>query len=220
MAMSAFVKVATSMVTNTDSRKALKNILIAVIIVFSLIFVIIGGFIATFIGLLTGTNDYSNNADFTGDTNAEIAWNYFISQGCNEYATAGILGNLKQESGLDPTIEQGGGGPGRGIAQWTYGGSRWDGLMVMATEQGTEWTSLETQLAYIWYEFSGAEKRCYQILTRDYGGIDTFKNAESIEWATKAFERSYERAGKPNMSARIQYAYEFYSYYSGGDDDE
>ena len=38
---------------------------------------------------------------------------------------AGIIGNLDQESGMDPTISQYDGGPGRGIAQWSTGG-RWD----------------------------------------------------------------------------------------------
>jgi len=154
-------------------------------------------------------------ADFTGNDNAEIAWNYFISMGCNEYAAAGILGNLEQESGIVPTMAQAG-GSGRGIAQWTFGESRWNGLLDYAEQQGKDWTSLEVQLQFIWYELSGGDSTTASILNRNYGGITGLKNAKSIEWAVEAFEKSFERAGTPNMSARIEYANYYYNLFSNG----
>ena len=78
------------------------------------------------------TPEYPTKSDLSGDTNAEKSWNFFISKGCNEYAAAGILGNLKQESGIEPNKQQYDGGVGRGIAQWTYNEGRWDGLITMA----------------------------------------------------------------------------------------
>lgn len=35
-------------------------------------------------------------------TNSEIIWNYFKSKGLNDFAVAGLMGNLKAESNLDP----------------------------------------------------------------------------------------------------------------------
>lgn len=150
------------------------------------------------------------SGDFSGDTNAAIAWNYFISKGCNAYAAAGILGNLQREApGIVPTMAQSG-GPGRGIGQWEIYSDRWNGLVTFAEQRGSDWTALEIQLEYIWYELNGGDPTTVRILNNNYGGITRFKNAQSIEWATEAFEKSFERAGIPNMSLRIQYAYTFY----------
>lgn len=155
--------------------------------------------------------------DLTGEENAEIAWNYFISQGCNEYAAAGILGNLEQESpGIVPTMAQLEGGLGRGIAQWEINSSRWNGLLAFAQQQGKDWTSLEVQLQYIWYELNGGDSTTAYILVKRYGGITSFKNAESIQWAVEAFEKSFERAGIPNLSGRIENANYYYNLFSKG----
>lgn len=160
------------------------------------------------------TLEYPSTGDFSGSDNVEIAWNYFISQGCNEYATAGILGNLGQESaGIVSDYEQSG-GLGRGIAQWEIGSGRWNGLISLAETKGCEWTEIEVQLEYIWYEFNGGDSTTLSILNRSYGGISNFKNAESIEWAVEAFEKSFERAGTPMMEKRYQYAYEYYNLYA------
>lgn len=155
----------------------------------------------------------NTESDFSGESNSEIAWNFFIGKGCNSYAAAGILGNLQQESGIDPTRAQENGGVGRGIAQWTIGGTRYNGLISYSSTLGYEWTSLKAQLEYVWFELNGGDSTAYSILCKHYGGIENFKNAESIEWAVEAFEKSLERAGKPNISTRVQYAYAFYSAY-------
>ena len=34
--------------------------------------------------------------------NAKIIWNYFKKKGLNEYAIAGLMGNLKAESNFNP----------------------------------------------------------------------------------------------------------------------
>lgn len=149
-----------------------------------------------------------------GSTNAEIAWNYFKSLGFNDYATAGILGNLEQESGIDPLKYQSN-GPGRGICQWEVGG-RFELLCAFANSKGTDWTDMKTQLDFLWYELNGGDATTKSILDRNYGGINGLKNASSIEWAVEAFEKSFERAGTPRMSTRISYAYSYYNTYSKG----
>src|SRR5215472_13538310 len=63
--------------------------------------------------------------DLALSPNAQTAYEYFVGQGLTSFQAAGIVGNLEQESNIDPTIKQFGGGPGRGIAQWSAGG-RWD----------------------------------------------------------------------------------------------
>src|SRR6185312_11660983 len=91
-------------------------------------------------------------------SNEQTAFNYFVNKGMTKIRAAGIIGNLDQESGMDPTIKQYGGGPGRGIAQWSVGG-RWDTysqdnvVWYAANKDGglSRW-SLQAQLDFIWYE--------------------------------------------------------------------
>ena len=59
----------------------------------------------------------------SGD-NPEKAFNYFKGKGLTDIQAAAIVANLIAESGVKPKSNQGGGGPGRGIAQWTAS-ERW-----------------------------------------------------------------------------------------------
>ena len=45
----------------------------------------------------------------TGNDNLEKIYNYFLGKGLTDFQAAGIVGNISQESGGDPTIVQGGG---------------------------------------------------------------------------------------------------------------
>ena len=155
------------------------------------------------------TPAYPDNADFTGDSHAEVAYNFLRSQGCTRECAAAILGNLQQESGINPDSRQPG-GPGRGICQWEEGGGRFEALSALAAQEGKEWNDLSVQLRFMWDELNGGDSTCLYILNRDYGGIENLKNATDIGWAVEAFEKSFERAGMPMMEKRIQYAYEFY----------
>ena len=50
------------------------------------------------------------------NANSRVAFDYFLGKGLTAVQAAGIVGNLMQESNVDPTAVQPG-GPGRGIAQ-------------------------------------------------------------------------------------------------------
>src|SRR5438105_13835498 len=76
-------------------------------------------------GPLPGESIGQDEEAITENANDKIAFDYFLGKGLTAVQSAGIIGNLDQESGMDPTISQFGGGPGRGIAQWSAGG-RWD----------------------------------------------------------------------------------------------
>src|SRR6478609_2670597 len=98
----------------------------------------------------------------TAFANDKPAFDFFIGKGLTNFQAAGIVGNLDQESGVNPSSVQAG-GPGRGIAQWSVGG-RWDStaggnnVLAYAASQGKSATSLSLQLDFIWLEltkFSG-----------------------------------------------------------------
>ncbi len=143
--------------------------------------------------------DTSSRPLVTENKNDGIAFEYFVSKGLSDVQAAGIIGNLDQESGMDPTIWEYGGGPGRGIAQWSAGG-RWDSdgqdnVVWYASKHGGNAWSLGTQLDFIWYELT----------TFDYG-LAKLKAANDVTAATLAFMTYYEICGACNSSNRIAHA--------------
>ena len=144
------------------------------------------------------------------DANNQVAFDYFVGKGLTAVQAAGIVGNLDQESGMDPTISQSGGGVGRGIAQWSAGG-RWDtdtndNVAWYAGQEGASADSLDLQLDFIWYElqtFSGY-------------GLASLRAATTISAATVAFQNDFEGCGECDESQRIAYAEAAYSDFASG----
>ncbi|USN96575.1 MAG: hypothetical protein H6797_00010 [Candidatus Nomurabacteria bacterium] len=100
-----------------------------------------------------------------GKDNLEKILTFFMQHGLTLAQASGIAGNFMAESGLDPTIIQGGGhaqsgsgyspvsGVGFGLAQWTSGG-RQTGLVQETQQLGVDVTDLGGQLSYAWKELS------------------------------------------------------------------
>jgi hypothetical protein len=131
--------------------------------------------------------------------NDKAAYDFFVGKGLANFQSAGIVGNLDQESGVDPTAVQYGGGPGRGIAQWSVGG-RWDthandNVVWYAGTKGADRWSLSLQLDFIWYELT----------TRGYG-FSELKATTNVTDATVVFMQKYEICGACNQSQRVTYA--------------
>ena len=157
-----------------------------------------------------GTPSDGTSPDISGISDTATAvWKFFTGKGYSNHATAGIMGNLQQESSMNPTRKQSGGGPGRGIAQWTVNSGRYNGLVAHAKSKGKDWTDLQSQLEWIDLELAGKDSTTASKLKK-YGGLDGFKKASDYKWAVEAFEKSFERAGKPNYANRYKYAQNYY----------
>lgn len=165
-------------------------------------------------------------ADFSGNSNAEVVWNFCMSQGFSKQAAAGVIGNMQQESGVDPAACQGGGGPGRGLLQWEAGSGRFSDLCAFASERGTEWTDIQAQLLFFVSEapaqfdaFTGNGVYTYpngaQAWIAEKMTFDQFKAITDLPWATEAFERVYTRGSVPMMEKRIAYARSAYDQFGG-----
>ncbi len=142
-----------------------------------------------------------------GNTNAEKVFNYLIGYGFTEQAAAGVIGNLMQESGVNPNSKQLGGGPGRGIMQWGTGpgsGGRWDALVAWASSSGKDPWKLDTQVEWMMKEM------------RSYGTLSRLKGVTDVKKAVQIFEREMEKAGTPNYPRRYQYAADALSSFGGG----
>jgi hypothetical protein len=149
--------------------------------------------------------DTTREALSTPFANDKPAYDYFVGKGLTNFQAAAIVGNLDQESGVNPTINQSGGGPGRGIAQWSAG-ARWDttpgdNLVAYAAMQGMPTSSLTVQLGFIWYELE---------MFPQYG-LAGLHAATNVTAATAAFEDDFEGcvyANFPvcNLPQRVTYA--------------
>jgi hypothetical protein len=155
-------------------------------------------------------SDYPPEHSEAAGTNArQTAFYYFVSKGLTKAQSAGIVGNLVQESSVIPTSVQYGGGPGRGIAQWSVGG-RWDriskdNVTSFAAARGVSRWALTTQLDFIWYELE----------TVGGYGLPALRATTTISGATVAFERDYEVCGTCSQTKRIAAAQQVYNDYAG-----
>ncbi len=160
--------------------------------------------------LQTGKITTSSSSKVSGNSTEAQIWNFFKSQGLSDSATAGIMGNLQQESGLSTTAVNKSSGA-TGIAQWM--GGRLNNLKSYAKSVGTAWTDLNTQLEWLWKELNGADSTTKAILNK-YGGISGF-NQMNASQSAKVFEEAFERSGGSALSKRQSNAQSFYNRYSG-----
>ena len=138
---------------------------------------------------------------------ADVVWRMLKAEGFSEESIAGVLGNLQQESGVDPTAMQAG-GVGRGLAQWSQGG-RWDNgsnsLIAFSSGRGLDPWDARTQVQFIVYEMD-------YVLT----GFDTemFKDMTDVVAATVYFHDIFEASADSDefvRSVRGGYALQWYS---------
>lgn len=142
-----------------------------------------------------------------GNNNAEKVYNQLIAEGFTPEAASGVIGNLMQESGVDPTKKQDGGGPGRGIMQWGTGkgsGERYDRLTKWAEKNGKDPLALETQYQYMMMEM------------RERGTYGRLKGIKDVNKATDLFEKEMEQAGTPMMENRYKFAQSALKQYGSG----
>jgi MYXO-CTERM domain-containing protein len=155
----------------------------------------------TFSGCLGPPQTVDETAEGLGTAfaNDKPAFDFFVAKGLKNFQAAGIVGNLDQESGVNPASVQFGGGPGRGIAQWSVGG-RWDtsandNVLTYAKIQGESSGSLNLQLEFIWYELN----------TFGYG-FSQLEATTNVTDATVVFMDKYEICGTCAQTQRISYA--------------
>jgi hypothetical protein len=157
-----------------------------------------------------GSVDDKSLSEAALSSGGHTAFNFFVGKGLTKAQAAGVIGNLVQESGVNPTSVQYGGGPGRGIAQWSVGG-RWDrdrddNVTWYASVHGESRWALATQLDFIWYELE----------TFGGYGLSGLRSSADLTQATIVFQDRFEGCGQCDQSRRIQDAQQALSAYGGG----
>ena len=140
----------------------------------------------------------SQPSEESGDDQIYSIYNQLIGGGLTPDAAKGVLANIAVETAytFDPTIEQQGGGPGRGLVQWESGG-RFDtdpiNLQSFAEENDRDWRDTSTQVDFILYELDNHP---------EYKKLKAQLNEADSTAATQLFLEKYEKAGKPKAEER------------------
>ena len=135
-------------------------------------------------------------------SNENIVWDYLIEQGYSAIQVAGIIGNMYQESGVNPSRNESN-GIGFGLVQWSFG--RRQQLESYASSRGKSASDIYVQL-----EFLVKELREGKQLRGTYA--EQFANPYSVDQATEAFCWGFERPHKDhaNMANRKKQAWAAY----------
>ena len=137
------------------------------------------------------------------------AYRFFKSQGYDDVATAGILGNLKQEHGFKTTnaplsYNSGHEVGGLGLCQWTYG--RAERMKEFAYRTDREYTDASAQLEFIMHEIH--DRGYYMVSPENMNG---FSDPGS---AAIHFNNHYESG---TNGRRAAFAYDYYERIATGD---
>ena len=146
--------------------------------------------------------------------NATEFYSYFNSKGFTIESVAGMLGNLQQESNINPGMKQtASASSGWGLIQWTPSRN----LTDYATAHGTNWATGEIQTQLMWDEIIngyGGQWIPKPSLGYNYTGAEFSKLIDVAE-ACKAYLYERERAGVAALSNRLTYASKWYEYLTG-----
>ena len=148
----------------------------------------------------------------------KVIWDFFKSQGLNDYGIAGLMGNLYAESGLKPTNLQNtyekklgytdaeytaavdqklytnfvNDSAGYGLAQWTYYSRKQD-MLTFHTKKGKSIGDLNTQLEFLVHELTTSYKSSVW---------EVLKSAKSILEASNAVLLKFERPADQSTSVQ------------------
>jgi hypothetical protein len=172
------------------------------------------------------TNSGSNNSPTLGspttpgDLNSsnEVANAVFSTLkglGFTNEAACAVIGNMVQESGLNPKAVNSSSGA-TGLCQWL--GGRLTGLKNYASSKGKDWTDVATQTEWAWLECEGKDSTTKSLLDKNCGGPDAYKKLTDIEKAVDLWRKCFERCGEheANDAKRLKAAKDYLAQVSSG----
>ncbi len=162
-----------------------------------------------------------------GGTAQEKVWYAVRKAGYSEEAAAGVLGNIENESGFNPSAIEGGSGIGFGLAQWSY--DRRVLIEAYAASKGASASDIDIQIEFLIAELTpgggAGGYAAYQLggfSSTAYDGKayteDDFKNG-TPEVAAMAFMALWERPSYDSsinhMEKRKADARKYYEQFKG-----
>ena len=159
-----------------------------------------------------GTDVYLTQSQM--ENNAKLFKQYFQSKGVTLESICGMLGNIEQESGLNPGVKQNTStSSGWGLIQWT------------PSTVLTDWCNT---YGYTWYDGDVQCLRIWSEGTNEMGAGGTFIPTEeypytwsefcsltNVDEATNGYRYERERAGDEKLENRLEYARKWYDFLKG-----
>lgn len=147
--------------------------------------------------------------------NAYMVWQYFVALGFTAEAIAGLLGNMQQESTINPGRWQGGHGPGYGLVQWDPA----SGWFNYASAHGIDTNDADQNGEGQCQCINDCVSEGQWLPNTGHGYTYTwaeFSQLTNVSEATQAFCWQYERPGTPMMQNRLDYADYWYARITSG----
>ena len=148
------------------------------------------------------------------ENNAKLFNQYFQAKGVTLEAICGMLGNIQQESGLNPGIKQKAStSSGWGLIQWTPSTV----LTDWCNAYGYTWYDGDAQCLRIWSEGTqemGAGGSFIPTTEYPYTWSE-FCALTNVDEATKAYLYERERADTEKLEKRLEYARKWYEFLEG-----
>lgn len=137
----------------------------------------------------------------TTDTgNIATAYNYFVKKGLTAIAASAIVGNMKQESTVNPLALNSKSG--------AYGLAQWLGSRLTLLKERSNYATMDVQLDYYWWELNHTETDALNVL-KSYTG----SNASQL---AIQYGQVFERYGDGEEGSRGKYAADIYKQYGNG----
>lgn len=165
------------------------------------------------------------NGAALGPVEMQVA-SFLLGKGLDPVQVAAIMGNMKAESGMDPTSMEAN-GSGIGLCQWSHG--RAQALKDYAASLDRDWREPDVQLDFFWEHdiFQDDWSGSYRVSggyddpspapgTRVHGSRPGFMAATTVRDATEQFCYGWEKPGFPRIDRRVAFAESFYAALASG----
>lgn len=158
-------------------------------------------------GIDSGKTQYTDNS-----VQRQVYDLLYYKMGLTDKQAWAVMANIDGESGFDPTKEQSPGSSTLGIGLMQWSDDRRRALEQFAADRQTSWQDLQTQLAFIEYEYNSTEKLGWERFKKSV--TDSTTPEEDV--AFFAGPNGVERAGDINLANRMKNYYEYDSHYAKG----
>lgn len=178
------------------------------------------------------SDDWLENGNTIADWLTSTSFDSLDGQPMTEDQAGAVVGNMRQESAVDPKSTQGGStssdtsnqeiidlgeAKGKAIGLLQLDSDRRLAFAKWAEEKGKHWSDFGLQLEWLKMELEGTTPTQDPTYNRDQTLAQGFADeGKEVAFYTEAWEKGFTRAGKPNMPKRIAYAEEFLAQYSSG----
>lgn len=166
---------------------------------------------------------FSASGKYGPDTIEYKVWTGLRAAGYNEITVAAAMGNIKNESGFNPSAIEAGSGAGFGLIQWT--GGRRTAIEQYAASKGVSASDIDLQIEYLIKECNPDDPifQWNMKSSSNYGNtiytFEDWRDGKDLERATWAFMTCFERpaysSSVNHIDRRLNDAKMFYQEFTG-----